>query len=164
MSRTGRKFVVAYVGLVGLPLLALAGVLKAGSHLSAPISVDGSWKVEADPASPAAQSCAADLSALVTSPLVISQSGKNLVVSFTSATKASGFGAIERKNVSASIATLSPVASCGSSSRILLSALVDPTSEPRTLAGSLSVDGCIACAPIRLRAVRLPRNPTGAAH
>ena len=48
MQNTSRNFVVAYIVLVGLPLAGLAGVLRSGRNLAAPMSVDGSWKVEAD--------------------------------------------------------------------------------------------------------------------
>ena len=48
MPHTNRNFVVAYILLVGLAVARLRGVLKSGRSLTAPISVDGTWKVEAD--------------------------------------------------------------------------------------------------------------------
>ena len=49
MSPTNRNFVMAYIVLVGLPLLGLVGVLRNGRALSAPVSVEGRWTFQADP-------------------------------------------------------------------------------------------------------------------
>src|SRR5208283_757233 len=43
MSRTNRNFVFAYTFLVILPLAGLAGILKTGRNLTAPVSIDGVW-------------------------------------------------------------------------------------------------------------------------
>jgi hypothetical protein len=56
MSHTNRNFVVAYTLLVGLPLLGLAGVLRSGRNITAPISIDGTWKIETQSSS--TQACA----------------------------------------------------------------------------------------------------------
>jgi hypothetical protein len=39
-----RKLIVAYVLLVGVPLLGLLGIVRAGQHLTPPISVGGTWR------------------------------------------------------------------------------------------------------------------------
>jgi hypothetical protein len=161
MSRTSRKFVVAYILLVGLPLLALAGVLRSGRSLSAPLSVDGTWKIDVDAKSIASNPCTA---ALLSTPLAISQSGKSLVVSVGESKTESG--TIEGTTLTAAFAPgADPVpAGCNSDQSLTLTAVVNPKAQPRSLAGSLSVVGCESCAPVEFRAVRQPRPQGGGAH
>lgn len=155
MSRTSRNFVVAYIILVGLPLLALAGVLRSGRHLSAPLSVDGSWKIDAGQSSVAHHPCGA-VSSLINSPLLISQSGRSLEVEFkgTSAGTASLNGTDLKSSMSVDDS------SCGNG-QMILAATVDPKSEPRSLAGKLSFPGCQSCTPVEFRAVRQPKPQSG---
>jgi hypothetical protein len=161
MSRTSRNFVVAYIFLVGLPLLGLVGVLRSGRHLVAPISVDGSWRFDADAKSDGEIACGS-VSTLLNSPLVISQSGRKLEVSFKGTAVAPGL--LEDKNLKWSM----PVGSesngaCGSGS-VTVAAVVDPKSEPRSMTGQLSFAGCASCAPLHFRAVRQPKSQAGGGH
>src|SRR5277367_6917005 len=48
MSPANRRFVVAYILLVGVPLLGLIGVLRVGRKLTAPVAVRSSIKPEAN--------------------------------------------------------------------------------------------------------------------
>src|SRR5712691_9738620 len=80
MSHTNRNFVIAYILLVGLPLLALAGVLKSGRSLNAPFSVDGAWKLDAEAAHASTAPCGGFLSSVSNSQISISQSGTSLVI------------------------------------------------------------------------------------
>ena len=50
MSPANRKFVIAYILLVGLPLLGLFGILRMGRKLVAPVSVNESVNLEANSA------------------------------------------------------------------------------------------------------------------
>jgi Kef-type K+ transport system membrane component KefB len=50
MSPANRKFVVAYILLVGLPLLGLFGILRADRKLAAPVSVNETVSFEANSA------------------------------------------------------------------------------------------------------------------
>lgn len=155
MSRTGRNFVVAYIILVGLPLLALAAVLRSGRNLSAPISVDGTWKIE-DSGLAASQPCV-----LSTGPnvaLQISQSGKSLIVSYGNA-KTADPGRIDGTGVKAVL--ISDAKDCGPDHSLTLTATVNPQSDPRSLTGTIVASGCSACAPAEFRAVRLPRPQSG---
>ncbi len=54
MSPSNRKFVLAYILLVGLPLLGLIGVLRAGRNLAAPAAIRSAVKPVANPTIPAA--------------------------------------------------------------------------------------------------------------
>ena len=165
MSRTGRNFVVAYILLVGLPLLGLAGVLKVGRGISAPTSIDGTWKLDADTSVLAAQPCGKTISSLLSSSLVISQSGKTLVLTSNSASKTTAMGTLQGKDIAASFATAaSSTPGCGTDSRISLAAVVDPKSDPRTLSGTLLASDCASCGSVPFHAVRQPKPVSGGLH
>ena len=158
MTHTNRNFVLAYVFLVGLPLLVLVGILKSGRGLSAPFSVDGTWKVESS--LPYASSCSDFFSSFSTFPLSISQSGKSLVVTLNGGAKAAP-GMLEGNIITARFGASdkSGGAQCGEGS-FILTAKLDSAAEPRTLSGTLAVEGCKSCA-LEFHAARLPRPPGG---
>lgn len=161
MSRTNRNFVVAYILLVGLPLLGLAGILRNGRHLTAPISVDGTWKIEANGNAGSNPSCTA-ASTFLSSPFVIGQSGRNLIVTFGK-NKATANGTLDNKSFNTSI----PAGEEGSASQCgpaILTAAVNPTVEPRSMNGQLSFPGCPSCAPLEFHAVRQSKSPSGGTH
>ncbi len=160
MSSTSRNFVVAYVFLVGLPLLGLAGLLRSGRHLAAPLSVDGIWKIEANGSGGKTSSCGA-VATLLSAPLLVSQSGTNLVVSFGSS-KIAVPGSLEGKSLKTSIPDGESLSgTCGPA---ILSAMIDATAEPRVLTGQLSFLGCQSCAPFVFRAVRQAKTASGVGH
>ncbi|HEV2468687.1 MAG TPA: hypothetical protein VGS78_05800 [Candidatus Sulfotelmatobacter sp.] len=161
MSRTNRNFVVAYIVLVGLPLLGLAGILRSGRHLTAPISVDGTWRIEVNGNAAAGPACAA-ASTFLSSPFVIGQSGRNLIVTFGK-NKATATGTLDNKSLNTSIPAGDEVsaAQCGPA---MLTAAVNPAAEPRSMSGQLSFPGCQTCAPVEFRAIRQPRSPSGGMH
>ena len=166
MSHTNRNFVVAYVLLVGLPLLGLAGVLRTGRTLRAPISVDGVWKMDASAAHTSAQPSSAQpcdkvLSSLVGGPMGISQSGSRLVLTFN-ASKTITSATLEGRTLKTTFPPAqdaSGATACGHQ-KLALTAMVDPTTDPRSLSGQLTVNGCEACAPLDFRATRHPRAAT----
>ncbi len=147
--------------LVGLPLLCLAGVLKSGRNLIAPISIDGTWKIEADLVSVGNRSCANAVSSILTSPLVISQSGPNLVVSSAKAKTASA-GTINGINVKASLVPAD--VACSSDQTLTLVAVVNPKADPRSLSGQLTASDCVPCAPIAFHATKQPKPQAAGAH
>ena len=157
MSRTNRNFLIAYAVLVVLPIAGLFGVLKHGRSLGAPISVDGVWRLDADLSQIAALPCGSSLASTQYSAVTISQSGKNFTLSLNSGPKATASGVVEGTTIKASVlpsAAWASQAGCGSDHVLTLIATVDPKSEPRTLAGLLTVSECSSCAPVELRAVR----------
>jgi hypothetical protein len=162
ISHTNRNFVIAYVFLVALPVLGLVGILKSGRSLTAPFSVDGAWKIESNHLS--ASPCGNLLSPVFNAPISISQSGKSLVVSISGGAKTTA-GTLEGKIIKAQFAaaevgTDKPGADCGGGG-LTLTATLDPMAEPRTLSGTLAVEGCASCTPMEFRAVRQPRSPGG---
>lgn len=120
--------VVAYIVLVGAPVLGLLGILEAGRTVSAPVSVGGEWKVQSD----SAVNCPA-----VPRTLVISQSGADLLITLNGGRTIEG---------AVSGSTLS-----GKS----MQAAIGGTATARTLEGTMGVSGC---EPITFRATRQPRQ------
>jgi len=158
MSSTNRRFLVAYVLLVCGPLAALIGVLKVGRSLTAPLSIDGVWKVDVIPGTPPADPCDQAVSVLLDSPIVVSQSGKLLEITFKGASHGAVPAELEGRDLRASLRP----SGCTSTQLVKLVASVDPQSEPRALTGSLAVTNCASCAPLQFRAVRQPKSPSGA--
>ena len=159
MSHGNRNFIIAYILLVGLPLLGLAGVLKSGRSLNAPFSVDGAWKMDAGAAHPSAAPCGDFLSSVSNSPVSISQSGTSLVIGLGGKTTT---GSLNGKTIKAQFAGAnSPNPTDCSDRSLALTATLDPLTEPRTLSGRLSVEGCASCAPVEFRAVKQPRPAGG---
>jgi hypothetical protein len=159
MSHSNRNFVIAYILLVGLPLLGLVGVLRSGRSLSAPFSVDGAWRIQAGAAHTAAAPCGDFLSSVSNSPVSISQSGTSLVIGLGGKTTT---GTLQGKTIKAQFAgAVTPNAADCSDHSLTLTGTLDPLTEPRTLSGRLSVEGCVSCAPVEFHAVRQPR-PAGA--
>ena len=157
MSSTNRRFVVAYILLVGLPLVGLAGVLKTGRHLTAPISVDGTWKVEAT-ASHASTPCDQAIASLLSSNLIVSQSGRSLELTLGEGNKIDFPGQLEGDNITAS---LMPGLGCRDDQPVTLTASVDAKSEPKGLAGTLK---CASCPPLEFHAVRQPKAQSRRGH
>lgn len=138
ISRTNRNFAIAYVLLVGVPLLGLAGVLKAGHALTAPISVGGAWTLETSPATSFGQT-------LRNSVLTISQSGSELVVSLNNGWTTTGAGTLAGDVIDAAMPLPAAVAGpCGSDATLAVKAMVDSKAEPRTLHGTISIKGCVS--------------------
>jgi len=158
ISHTNRNFVIAYIFLVALPLLGLVGILRSGRGLTAPFSVDGAWKIESGAGTPSASSCGNFFSSVSNAPLSISQSGKSLVVTLSGAKTT--MGTLDGKTIKAQFTAADRPAACGDGG-LTLTATLDPLAEPRTLRGTLSVEGCNSCAPLEFRAVRQPKSPGG---
>jgi hypothetical protein len=157
MSRTNRNFLIAYAVLVVLPIAGLFGVLKQGRSLVAPISVDGVWRLDADLSQIAALPCGSSLASTQYAAVTISQSGKNFTLSLNNGPKATASGVVDGTTLKASVQPPAAWASqtgCGSDHVLTLVATVDPKSEPRTLAGLLTVNECSSCTPVELRGVR----------
>jgi hypothetical protein len=152
ISPTNRNFIVAYILLVGVPLLGLAGVLKAGHALTAPISIDGTWALETSPATLFGQT-------LQNSLLTISQSGNGLVVSLNNGLNTTGTGTLAGAAMDATLSMPSTAADhCGSDATLALKATIDSKVEPRTMLGTISVKGCGSSAELSYRAVRQSRS------
>jgi hypothetical protein len=156
MKRTNLNFAVAYVVLVALPLLGLAGVLRSGRTLAAPVSVGGLWRIQANADKGVILPCGKSLEAADAS-FTISQSGRNFTLNFANSLVSSGSGSVEGTTIKASMlpaARWGTEAGCDEGRLLSLTATVDSIVNPQFLEAVLSADDCPACAPAHFHAVR----------
>jgi hypothetical protein len=160
MFRKNLKFVISYLIFVGVPVIGLAGILRAGRALAAPVSVGGVWKVDgnANAAALDALPCVGRFLPRNTS-LSIMQSGRNLKLSLNNGSKVTawGSGLSDRRAIKGSLAASQlseDEIACGSERRMTLSATVDTDSAHRSMSGTMAVDGCSSCQPVEFHAVR----------
>jgi hypothetical protein len=154
MSNTNRNFIIAYILLVGLPILGLVGILKRGHKITAPVSVDGVWKLHADAAHLAALPCGKSLAAAPDIAMAISQSGGNFTWSLVDGPKSAGSGVLEGATLKAAVVPSAPWSSeadCGRGHEFTLLATVDPKTTPRSLTGTLSLNDCPSCGTVEFR-------------
>jgi len=74
------RFVLLYAALVGLPLLGILAILRAGQNLTPPRAVAGVWKIESSLSAPQAGACLAAWNESDRPQMVVSQSGPHLQV------------------------------------------------------------------------------------
>ena len=156
-----RTFAIAYTFLVALPVLGLVGVLRSGRVLSAPLSVEGIWKLQADSNQLPALSCASYFASPRGTSVAISQSGKDLTVNLVGMPDLTAAGVMEGTTLKALFQPFREGASqahCQIHRGLLLVATVDGKPNRRSLTGSLSVAGCLSCPPVGIHGVRQISN------
>jgi hypothetical protein len=116
---------------VGLPVLALLGILEAGRNIRAPLSIAGDWTLEFDPAA----GCANGPADLRQPALNISQSGSEALITLN-----------DGHATSLEATVNGAVLKAGS-----LTASIAGKPAARTLAGAMNFAGC---APVPFRGVR----------
>jgi hypothetical protein len=156
MSGSNRNFVLAYIFLVILPLVGLAGILKAGRHVTAPVSIDGLWTMRVDSTQIDSLPCGKALTAVPNETLAIAQSGKTFVLSFPNGPKLRASGTLDGTTLRASLTAPreSPDSGCVSGSQLSLLASLDRGADSSLLTGTLSVPNCLACASVGFHAER----------
>jgi hypothetical protein len=157
MSHANRNFVIVYVFLVLLPLAALAGILRAGRNVKAPISVDGAWNLTIDSTQLNSLPCGKDLAAESERTILLSQSGKGFLLTFANGPRVSANGTLDGTTLRASLTPSrewSAEAGCGAGRQLSLQATVNPSSQPKSMRGSLSVEDCSSCVPVEFQAVQ----------
>jgi len=156
MSRTNRNFVFAYAFLVILPLAGLAGILKSGRSLTAPVSIDGQWILQVDPAQLNALPCGKVLAAIPDNAIAISQSGKSFVLSFPGGPKVTASGTLDGTTLRATLTSTesSSETSCMGAHQLSLLATVERRADASFLQGALSVPNCLTCTSVAFHAER----------
>ena len=152
MSTSTRKFALAYVVLVGLPIVGLLGTLRQGRHLSAPIGMDGNWVLQGKWTDlPCGMSAVPPESAV----LNLSQSGPKFELSLPNGLHTEESGTITGTNLKATL-SLSPEAKseCSPNQSVSLLATLNKDARPRTLEGTMMLEGCTSCSPVPFTAVR----------
>jgi hypothetical protein len=155
MSRTNRNFVLAYAFLVILPLAALAGILRSGRSLTAPVSIDGVWILQVDPQLNSLP-CGKILAAIPGKAMVISQSGRSFALTFPSGPKFAASGTLDGATLRASLTPpqASSETTCAGTPELSMLATVDRRADSSSLVGALSVPNCPACASVGFHAQR----------
>ena len=164
-----RKLVADYVLFVGVPLLALVGILRAGNHLHAPVALHGDWSVQADFGPWQGVPCGALLINSQPLQLRIDQSGSDLTLTLNDPAKTALPGTIDGFSLSTTLSTgrggtapaPRPDAGCLGSQSLRIQAAVNQHEKQRSLAGTFRLDGCASCPPIAFSATR--QMPTGKA-
>jgi hypothetical protein len=166
MSGSNRNFVLAYTFLVILPLVGLAGILKAGRHLTAPISIDGLWTMRVDSTQIDSLPCGKFLAATPDQTIAIAQSGRSFVLTFPSGSKLAGPGDLNGTTLRASLTapSESPDSSCPGGSQLSLLASLDRRVDSNLLTGTVSVPNCQSCAPVGFQAERQAPATTKGGH
>jgi hypothetical protein len=153
MASANTRFLVAYSVLVGLPLLSLAGVLKTGRRLDAPISVNGAWSVELKDQPPDSQSCANAVGSLAHTGMAIAQSGKHFVLDLGEDLGSSS-GTINGQDLRSEMARSQKVeGSCGNGGAVSLAATLE-SKTANVMEGTISFSDCASCSPVKFRATR----------
>jgi Kef-type K+ transport system membrane component KefB len=157
MSKTG--LALTYLGLVGIPLLALMGILRAGAHLNPPVAVGGAWNVDADLSSLAKSECGASLGDVRQPAFSINQSGSELTVTINTPEKVILAGTVAGLNLDATESKLARQSQagdseCAESRRVRIAASISGEGDSRTIQGTVSVDNCPGCEAVSFHAVR----------
>jgi len=150
MDRT--KLILAYVCLVGIPLLGIFGILWLGRHLVAPISVSGPWNIEIDRSALQNNPCTAPLAEIRQPFLEVIQAGPQLRVRLGDSRKTTLQGVIEETTLKIGNAS-AKAADCRDPLALQLQATVNRRGE-RVLTGTLAIAGCNTCSILPFRAVR----------
>jgi hypothetical protein len=152
-----KSFAAAYLILVIIPILGLAGVLRSGRNLIAPSAIGGRWKMQANAPSLAPLPCAESVATMRGVDFTIVQSGKYVTLRFANPVLPSTSGLIEGKTIRVSMSLPAKgmkEAGCSGEHVFSLIATLDSKTNPNSMAGLLSVNGCAACSPAEFRAIR----------
>lgn len=141
------RFVTLYLVLVGLPILGVLGILRAGQELTAPRSVSGTWVAETSFGADSAGACWLTRLGADRLAMVVSQSGSSLEVVLQGQRPLSLLGTIQRDRLNLRSEGQFPTAS--GAAAIALEALLGDD-EPQHLTGV--IDG--GCGPAALQASR----------
>ncbi len=161
MTNTNKNFAAAYVLLVAFPVLGLAGILRSGRNLTAPMSLGGVWNVQADASKLTALHCGKLLDSPQGMSFTISQSGTNFTLGLANSGTSLASGTIDGETLQARILpTSEPAKQTGCSARgsVTIVAKVDPKATPPSLQGTLSASSCEGCVLLEFHAIREDRS------
>jgi hypothetical protein len=150
---THTRLLLAYVILVGLPLLALIGILRAGQLVKPPVSLAGAWDVQADLNTVANVACRQWLVGIPQPFFSIVQSGASVTLSLNDSAKTTLAGTLRAGALSANPPT-SAGHICSDTGTIRVEAKVSTPPGQRILTGLLALSDCDQCSPVPFRAVR----------
>jgi hypothetical protein len=154
------RMAIAYLCLVGMPLVGLVGILRAGQRLVAPVSIGGAWNLEADFSALAATPCTTLLSAKQPF-LTLEQSGNSIVATVNNVEQTTLTGILHDMTLSMGAASgLANHQAANCTDAMYLDATVNTQAVPRVITGTLGVR-CLGCGSVPFRAVRQRQNDNG---
>ncbi|MDE3052864.1 MAG: hypothetical protein KGJ70_03180 [Gemmatimonadota bacterium] len=155
-----------YVPMVGIPLIGVLLVLRAGEKLAAAPAIHGTWRVRSmsAPTTGAAARCLAGITADSMHTLVVSQSGPDATISVRSADAsewASASVTIRGSSAAGTLDGAAPATPAAASAQCPGGATLTLQLPPRpvadTLLGSLADPTCAGCATLTFVATRRAR-------
>lgn len=144
MART----VLLYLGLVGIPALGVAAILRAGRSITPPISVGGRWAIEADAAAATALPDLAKGADGSAPALVIVQSGVRLAMTLGPSGLATSTARLDGNRLTAALAK-------GGTAQLALDGTVTKASGSPRLTGELRRLDCSSCPGVDFSAERV---------
>lgn len=162
---SARAMIVAYVCLVGIPLLGLVGILHGGRRLRAPLSVGGNWNLTADFSPWTGKPCGDLLAGIKQPAFNISQSGAMLVFTLNDPQAATFDGTLRGTELTAGAdaSSVSVSDACSPAEAISMNAVVGETGVQAALSGTLRLRSCDTCAPLAFKAIRQASAKKGGA-
>ena len=143
-----------YVPMVGIPLIGVLLVLRAGEGLSAPRAIHGTWRVRSMSVPAGAGHCLAGITSDSMHTLVVSQSGPDATVAVRSADASSWGSAAIGIAGDAATGALAGGAAAGCAGGATLTLRLPARAVADTLFGSLADPTCAGCAPLTFVATR----------
>jgi hypothetical protein len=157
VTHANKRFALAYLLLVIVPIAGLAGVLRSGRKLTAPTAIGGLWKMHVNADRLAAWPCGGSLLTMRDAGFTISQSGKSFTLGFARPLISSASGTIDGTRIKASLlisAKRGEQAECSGGRVLSLTAAVDSAANPNLMVGLLYANDCPICAPAEFRSIR----------
>lgn len=143
------RWVLLYLSMVGVPLLALLAILRVGERIVPPVALGGEWQVEFERVPSGAECAAFEFAG--TTVLRIAQSGTYLTLRFGEPRRTTLKGRLAGRALEgwARIRSETP---CGDTLRV--QATAGPGDLPTELSGRFEVTACDACPRLPFRATR----------
>jgi len=154
-----RSLVLTYLGLVGIPLLALVGILRVGANLHPPISIAGPWNVDLDSSSLSNTPCVVQLTSSQPLAFDITQSGRDLTIALNNPQKTSLLAGLEGLHLAGNhsevfVSNTNDAPGCAESGEVNIAATIIREGDSRSMTGTLNFSRCPGCQSIAFHAVR----------
>ena len=141
-----------YVVFVGVPVLALLGILRLGEGLLAPRAVHGEYAFDVD--SSGTIRCVMPPAGGADTRMIISQSGTRLELKLMGEKPVTFRGMLAGDTIRAAAAR-----TCLTADSSAMSATVQRTESETQIVGELELLGCSTCPRVPFRARRIPTKP-----
>jgi hypothetical protein len=154
------RAILTYLGLVGVPFVALLGILRLGEQVHPARAAHGQYAVTFD--SSGTGRCIFDLMQGGQQRLTVAQSGPRLELEWGRLSM-TGFvvGDSLRAHAELREGTETSRASCLTADTLTLAAAIEKTQQAVRLSGEFLLPGCATCKPVPFRAERVAARHAG---